>query len=120
MLRVAKFSQFDGAQFLILRFIVTTILSETHDKFYSLTQDISNVLSVSSVHLRITYAIFDFELQETNRTNILRKLWCARLQIGVESTKGEEGTFTHPPAFFLPLVFENSKQRFIEYSSVTF
>ena len=49
--------------------------------------------------------------------NILRKLWCARLQIGVEGVKGEEGTFTYLPAFFLPLVFENSSQSFIEYST---
>ena len=64
--------------------------------------------------------IFDFESQETNRTKILRKLWFARLQIGVEGNKGDKGTFTYPPAFFLLLVFENSSQRFTKYSTVTF
>ena len=60
------------------------------------------------------------ESQETNRTKILRKLWCATLQIGDEDVKGDEGTFTYPPAFFLPFVFEKSNKNFIEYSTVTF
>ena len=64
--------------------------------------------------------IFGFEPQETNRTKILRKLWCARLQIGVQGVKGEEGTFTYLSAFFLILVFENSSQSFIEYWTVAF
>ena len=34
--------------------------------------------------------------------------------------KGDQGTFTYPPTFFPPLVFENSSQSFIEYSTVTF
>ena len=74
------------------------------------------ILLISEWHLHI----FDFESQETNRTKILRKLWCARLQFGVEGVKGEEGTFKYPQAFFLPLVFKNSSQSFIEYSTVTF
>ena len=63
---------------------------------------------------------FDFKSQETNQTKILRKLWYARLQIGVEGVKGDKGTLTYPPVFFLPLVFKNSSQSFIEYSDVTF
>ena len=60
------------------------------------------VLLISEWHLHIFY----FETQETNLTKIPRKLWRARLQIGVEGVKGKERTFTHPPAFFLPLIFE--------------
>ena len=63
--------------------------------------------------------MFYFESQETNRTKILRKLRFARLQIRVEGVKGEEGTLKYPLAFFLPLVFENSNQSIIEYSTVT-
>ena len=50
------------------------------------------------------------------------KPFCARLQMRVEGVKGQEGTFTYPSVFFLPLVFENSSQSFIEYSlrTVTF
>ena len=55
--------------------------------------------------------MFDFESQETNRTKIQRKLWRATLQIGLEGVKGDEGTFTHPPVFFLPLVFEKKIQQ---------
>ena len=59
----------------------------------------------------------DFEFQETNRAKILRKLGCARLYI--EGVIGEDGIFTYPSAFFLPLVFENSNHSFIELSDLT-
>ena len=75
---------------------------------------IRKILLISEWHLHI----FGFEPQETNRTKILRKLWCARLQIGVESVKGEEGTLAYLPAFSLPLVLENSSQSFIEYTNI--
>ena len=58
------------------------------------------VLLISAWHL----VIFDFQSRETNRTKILQKLWCARLQIGVEGVKGHKWTFTYPPVFFLPLL----------------
>ena len=74
------------------------------------------VLLISEWHLHI----FDFESKETNRSKILQKLWCARLQIGVEGVKADKEPFIYPNAFFLPLVFENSSQSFIEYSTVTF
>ena len=74
------------------------------------------VLLILEWHLHIFY----FESEETNRTKILRKLWCARLQIGFEGVKGGQRTFTLHTDFFLPLVVENSSQSFIEYSTVTF
>ena len=74
------------------------------------------ILFISEWH----WHIFDFKSQETNRTKILQKLWCARLKIGVEDVKGDKGTLTYPSAFFLPLVFEKSSQSFNEYSTVTF
>ena len=103
-------------------FIFTVILLESHDTFYSLTQDTSYVLLASSAHFGMTFAyFFILNPKETNRTKILRKLWCPKLQTGVEGVKGDKGIFTYPPAFFLPLVFENSCcQSFIEYSTVTF
>ena len=65
--------------------------------------------------------MFDFEYHEINRTKILGKRWCTRLQIRVEGVKGEDEAFTYPPAFFfLPLGFENFNKSFIEYSTVTF
>ena len=76
--------------------------------FYSLAPKIINtffwqVLLILNCHLQLV----DFESHETNWTKILRKLWCTRIQIGVEGVKGEERTFTYPMAFFLPLVFVN-------------
>ena len=59
------------------------------------------VLLISEWHL----PLFDFESQESNRTKILRILWCTRLQIGVEGVKGDEEIFTYPPDFFLPFSF---------------
>ena len=38
----------------------------------------------SSTHLGMEFAYFCLKSQETNRKKILWKLWCARLQIGVE------------------------------------
>ena len=73
-------------------------------------------LLISEWHLHI----FNFEYQETIRTKILRKLYCARVQTGVEDAKWDYGTFTYPSTFFLPLLFEISSQSFIEYSTVTF
>ena len=64
--------------------------------------------------------MFDFEFQEINQAKILRKLWCATLQIGVKGVKGEKGTFTYPPVVFLPLGEENSNKIFIKYSTVRF
>ena len=78
---------------------------KSHDTFYILTQDSSYVFRQVLLILEWHLQIFDFESQETNRTKILRKLWRARLQIGVECVKGYKGTFTYPPAFFLPVVF---------------
>ena len=96
------------------------IYRKSRDTFYCLIQDSSYVISENSAHFGMTFAYFWFELKETNRTKILRKLWCARLQIRVESVEGEKGIYTYPPAFFLPLVFETSSQSLIEYSTVTF
>ena len=42
------------------------------------------------------------------------------IQFGIEGVQEEEETLTFPPAFFLPLVFENSSKSFMEYSTVTF
>ena len=87
---------------------------KSHDAwFYCLTYNVfRKILLISEWHLHIC---FYFEPHETNRTKILRKLWCAMLQIGVEGVKGEEGTLTYPPAFFRREVFENSSQSFIEW-----
>ena len=93
---------------------------KSNDKFYSLKQDSSYVLSTSFAHFGIKFAFFYFECPETNRTKILQKLRCARLQIGVECVKGDQGICSNPWAFLLSLVFENSSQSFIEYSTVTF
>ena len=94
---------------------------KSHGPFYSLSHKTVNaffrkILLISERYLHF----FAFASKETNRTKILLMLWCARLQIWIEDVKGEEGTFTYPPAFFLPFVFENSSQSFIEYSTVTF
>ena len=66
--------------------------------------------------------MIDFESpkNKTNReiTKALDRF--TRLQIGVERVNGGEGTFTYPSAFFLPAVFENSSDSFIEYSTITF
>ena len=121
MLRFARFSQFNGAQFWVVLFIVIAILSEI--TWYILLFDIRQWIRSFGIFCSFRNDIcilYDFERQEANSTKILRKLWCPRLQIGVEGVKGEEGTLTYPPAFFLPLVFENSSQSFIEYSTVTF
>ena len=121
MMRFARFSQFNGPQFWIVLFIVTAILSEItwYILLFDIRQSICSFGKFCSFWNDICI-FYDFERQETNRTTILRKLWCARLQIGVEGVKGEEGTLTYPPAYFLPLVFENFSQSFIEYSTVTF
>ena len=121
MLRFAMFSQFNGAQFWIVLFIVT-VVSEIawYILLFDIRQFMRSFRKCCSFWNDICIFFFYFEPQETNRTKILRKLWCTLLQIGVESVKGEERTSTYPPAFFLPLVFENSSQSFIEYSTVTF
>ena len=68
---------------------------KSYESFYSLSQNSAYGLSGHSAHFGMTFAYFDFESQETNRTKILRKLWCARLQIGIEGVQGEEGIFTY-------------------------
>ena len=92
-----------------------------HDTFKSLTQDSSYIFSGKFCSFRNDICIFlILNPQKTNRTKILRKLWCARLQNGVEGVIEDKGTFTYPPTFSLPLVFENFSHIFIEYSTVTF
>ena len=120
MLRFARFSQFDDAQFWIVPFIATAFFWKSHDTFYNLTQDSSYVLSASSADFGKLFAYFWFWVPGKKQTKILRKLWCARLQIEVAGVKGDKGTLTYPPAFFLHLVFENYSQIFIEYITVTF
>ena len=121
MLGFARFFKFDGAQFWILLFIITAILSET--TWYVLQFDtrqfhalFRQVLLSSECHLHI----FDFLSRETNPRKIYTEVlvrqasdWSWRCQRGFE-------TFTYPPAFFLPLVFENFCHSFIDYSIVTF
>ena len=77
---------------------------QLHDPFYCSTEDSSYVLSDKSALFGIVLLIFDFESQETNRTKILRKLWCPRLQIGVKNVKVEEGTLTY---IVFPEIIEN-------------
>ena len=121
MLHYARFCQFDGAQFWIVLLIVSAISLEITWYFlqYDARKFMCSVGKLLSFRNDICMFLI-FESQKTNRTKILRQLWCERLPIRVESIKGEWGTFTYPSAFFLPLVFENSNQGFIEYSTVTF
>ena len=60
---------------------------KSHDTFFSLTKDSPYVFPSSSAHFGMPFAFFYFESGETNRTKIPRKVWCARLQIGVEGVK---------------------------------
>ena len=112
MLRFARFSQFNGARFWIVLFIVTGILSEI--TWYILLFDIRQFMRFleNSAHFGMTFAYFWFWTPtKKKRTKILRKLWCTRLQIGVEGVKGEEGIFTYPPTFFLPLVLSSPEPK---------
>ena len=110
MLRFARISQFVGVKFWIVLSIVITMLSDITCVLQFVARQFIRffwqVLLISEWHLHI----FDFESQESNRTKILRKLLCSRLQIRVEGVKGEKGTFSYPPDFFLSLVFENPSQ----------
>ena len=112
MLHFASFSQFDSAKCRVVLYRCARFYLKLRFTFFP------QVLLILECHLQIVY----FVSQKTNRTNILRisKLWCARLQTGVEGVKGEEGTFTYSPAFFLSLVFQNPKESFIEYLTATF
>ena len=110
MLCFARLSQFDSAQLNCAVYCWRNFI-ENHTKRFTVWRKtvhtlFRQVLLISEWHLQI----FDFESKETNPTHILRKLWFATIQIGVESVKGKEGTFTYQQAYFLPLVFENSNK----------
>ena len=60
MLRFARFSQFDGARFWIVLFIVTAIYRTSYDTFNSLTQDSAYVFPASSAHFGMPFAYFWF------------------------------------------------------------
>ena len=84
-----------------------------------LTQNSSYVLSESSAHFWLTFAYFWFWIQRTKPNKDFTKLCRAKRQIWVKCVKRGERTLTYTPAFFLPLVFENSSQIFIWYSTLT-
>ena len=120
--RVARFSQFDGAQFWIVLFIVNrNFIRKLYDTLYCLTQDSSYVLSKSYAHFGMTFAYFWFWIPRNKPNERFYGSFGAQgFRLEIEGVKGDYGTFTYSPAFFLPLAFENSSQRFIEYSTVTF
>ena len=124
MLLFARFSQFDGAKFWIVLFFVTATYRKSHDTFYCLTQDslyvFLTILLISEWHLHIFY----FEPPQKKTTNKPNKDSTKALVYKASDWSGRclrgGGNIYTSTSFFLPLVFENSSQSFIEYSTVTF
>ena len=124
MLRVARFSQFDGAQFWIVLFIVTAILSEIAwvVLLFVIKQCIRSFEPFCSFRNDICiFLILNPKKQTEQRFYESSGVQGFRLDLKVFKGRREHlHTKKYPSAFFLPLVFKNFSQSFIEYSTVTF
>ena len=105
-------------------FIVTAILSEIAwvVLLFVTKQNIRSFGTFCSFRNDICIFLILNPKKQTEKDST-KALMCKASDWTWRCSRGEGNIYIlkkYPPAFFLPLVFENSSQRFIEYSTVTF